>query len=154
MRKRYLVLLLFFVYVTLLLVLAGQYEIREQSSIGKGFFSSLGESLGLFFRYITISFLSSSAFLILAYFIHKKLSFLFILLASFLNVTVGFVVGLLLSFILWITQLEDEVSIYQKVFIIATISTITTTLWLLVDVFKSKTELQDKRTTEASQNGS
>lgn len=147
MKKRYLVLLLFFVYVVLLLVLAGQYEIRDQNSIGKGFATSIGEGLGLFFRYITISFFSSSAFLILAYFIQNKLSFLFILLAPFLNVAVAFVVGLLLSFILWISQLEDAISVYQKVFIIATISTIGTTLWLLGDMFKSGNERQDMRTT-------
>jgi len=66
-------------------------------------------------------------------------SFLFfILLAPFLNVAVAFVVGLLVSFILWITQLEDAISVFQKVFIIATISTIGTTLWLLGDMFKKR----------------
>jgi hypothetical protein len=147
MKKRYIVLLLFVVYVTLLLVLAGQYEIREQNYVGKGFLSGFGKSLGLFFRYIAISFLSSSAFLILAYFIHNKLSFFFILLAPFLNVGVAIAVGLLMSFILWVTQLEDAISVFQKVFIIATISTIGTTLWLLGDMFKSENELKDMRTT-------
>ena len=62
MKKRYLVLLLFFVYVTLLFVLAGQFETRDSNLISKGFAINLGEGLSLFFRYIAISFLSSSAF--------------------------------------------------------------------------------------------
>jgi hypothetical protein len=126
--------------MTLLLVLAGQFEIRDQNSISKEFDSRFGESLGLLFRYITISFLSSSAFLILAYFIHNKLSSVSILLAPFLNMAVASVIGLLLDFILWLTQLEAAISVFQKIFIIATISTIGTTFWLLGDMFKSETE--------------
>jgi uncharacterized membrane protein len=146
MKKRHLVLILFFVYAIFLLALAGQYETDAQNSIVNGFFNSFSESLGLVFRYITISFLSSSAYLIFAYLIQNKLSFLFVLLAPFLNVAVAFVVGVLLSFVLWITQLEEVISIFQKVFIIATISTLGTTLWLLRDMFKTETELQDMRT--------
>jgi hypothetical protein len=83
----------------------------------------------------------------LAYFIHNKLPSVFILLAPFLNVAVAFVVGLLLDFMLWLTQLEGVISVFQKIFIIATISTIGTTLWLLGDMFKSETERQDMLTT-------
>jgi hypothetical protein len=138
MKKRYLLLLLFSVYVTLLFFLANQYEIREQNSTAKGFSIGFGESLGLIFRYITISLLASCSFLILAYAIYNKLSFLFILLIPFLNVAVAFIVGLTLNFVLWITQLDETVNIFQKVLTIATISTIGTTLWLLGHMFKMK----------------
>jgi hypothetical protein len=128
--------------VTSLVFLASQYEIREQNSTAKGFLIGFSESLGLVFRYITISFLAISSFLIVAYAIHNKLSFLFILLVPFLNVAVAFIMGLTLSFVLWITQLDENVSIFEKGFMIATISMIGTTVWLLGDMFKNETKQQ------------
>lgn len=145
-KKRHIVLLLFFGYVILLFALADQFEFRDQNLIGKGFATRFGEGLGLFFRYIIISFLSSSTFLILAFFLHNRLSIVFILLAPFLNIAVAFVVGLLLDFILWLAQLGEVISIFQKIFIIATVSTIVTTLWLLGDMFKIENE-RDMHTT-------
>jgi type III secretory pathway component EscS len=107
-------------------------------SFASGFFSGLGQSLDLFFGYVAISFLSSSAYLIVCYFIHNKLSPLFILFAPFLNVAVAVVIGILLNFILWVTELDEMISVFQKVFMIAAISTIGTTIWLLGDMFRNE----------------
>jgi hypothetical protein len=124
--------------VALLFIATIQYEARDQELSTKGFARAFGESLSLFRSYFIISFLGSCAFWIVTYFIHKKLSLLFIPFAIFLNVLVAVLVGLILDFVLWITQMEAAVSIFQKVFMIATISTIGTTVWLLGDMFKVK----------------
>ena len=141
MKKEHIVFILFFVYVIMLLMLAGQFEIHEQNSMHRGLLSGWN----MLFRYVTISFLSSAAFLIIAYFIHNKLSVLFILLAPFLNVATAFAVGLLLNLIFWVTQLEEAISDFQKIFLISTISTLITTLWLLGDMFKKGSKRRGNR---------
>jgi hypothetical protein len=71
MKKKHIVIALYCIYVAVLFKVAVSYWVTEESS-NKGFAASLGISLGLFFRFIVISFLSSSAFLIIAHVIHKK----------------------------------------------------------------------------------
>ncbi|MFI5187216.1 MAG: hypothetical protein ACHQF0_10850 [Chitinophagales bacterium] len=137
MKKKYLVIAIYFVYAALLFIVAVHYGYSEEHRVSKDL-GGIGDSLRLYFRFTTISFLSSSTFLIIAYAIHNKRSFLFILLAPFLNVAVCVGVGLIMNFVLWITQLEEAVSIFQQIFMIATISTMVTMLWLLGDIFKNE----------------
>jgi len=141
MKKRGIILVLFSVYVIILFIVAAQYELREQNLTAKGFGARLGESLSLLFGYFYIAFVSSSLFLIVSYFIHKKLSFVFIFLAPFLNVMVAFAIGLSLTFILEIFQLDTFFSPFQKTFMTATLSTLAIMLWILGDVFKKETEV-------------
>jgi len=136
MRKKYLILFIYFIYVTLLFMVSAHNDFVEEEMISRSFNSF--DSLDLLFRFIAIAFIVSSIFLIIAFIIHKRVSFSFIILAPFLNLLLAVIIGILVGFVLWITDLEYSISDFQRTFIIATFSTTITTLWLLGDLFHNK----------------
>jgi type III secretory pathway component EscS len=136
MKKKYLIITIYFFYVALLFIVARNYDYKDEHFIPKDL-NDLSDSLKLFFQFLAIAFISSAVFLIIAFIIYDKVSRLFILLAPFVNVAMAAVVGLIMNFIFWITQLEEVLSDFQKVFVISTISTMGTFLWL-GDVLKKE----------------
>jgi hypothetical protein len=137
MKKKHFVIAIYFLYIALLFVVCAGYDLREEKVASQGF-KSPGESIHLIFSFIAIAFLISIAFLITAYSAYKKFSFLFIIFAPFFTAAAFVLVGVALNFIFWITQLEQAINDFQKFFIIATISSMTTMIWLLRDIFTDK----------------
>ena len=139
MSKKYLILLLFLVYVILLFAMAIRFDDRDQQLASGRFLSGLAESVSLLFRYIAFSIMTSSAFLFCVNYF-KKGPLSYILLAPLFFIGVAFVIGLIISFFLWISRLEDDVNIYQKMFLISTTSTTVITIWLIGDKTRLKKE--------------
>lgn len=139
MKSRFLLLLI--VYLTLLLIIAGQYDTCKQSLNVENFGRSINESMRLLFSYVAISFFSSSLFIIASYLLYNQTISVSILLMHIMNIFTCVTEGVVSCFILWITQLNEAVGIFYKTFMIATISTISTTIWMLRIDFKVKPSL-------------
>src|SRR5688500_16859965 len=134
MKKKYLVWTACFIYAALLFLLTGHFEWMEMTRASKGpghFGAAFGERLGLLFYFLILVFLVSSAFLLQIFVIHDQRSPLFLFLSPFLNMGVTLVVGFFIGFILWISGMEEEVTLFRKIFVIVMIATLTTTIWLL-----------------------
>lgn len=134
MNKKFLIISAYTIYVALLFIKIAHYEFKESWRDSNSFLPGLGS----FFGFLNISIIYSSAFLITAYIIYRKLSPFFLLFVPFFNLLVAVAVGYTLSFILWIAHLKESVSDLQQTFMIAALSTMITTLLFMGDVFKSK----------------
>ena len=137
MKKKRLVIGIYSLYIMALFVLCASYDLRHEKAASQGF-KGFGESSYLVFSFIAISFLSSAAFLIIAYSVYKKFSFLFIIFAPFFTAVAFVIVGLALDFLLWITQLGQAINTFQQFFIIAVLASMITMIWLLKDMFTDK----------------
>jgi hypothetical protein len=131
MKRRSKVLIIFFVYVTLLLILMGHNDVSEE------LVTSFTFSIDRIIRFILISFIASNVFLIFVSLINNNFSLYLIFLTPLLNIFVSLVVSSILNTIFQLFLLND-ISIYQISFLIATISTVITTMILSLDIFNSK----------------
>lgn len=143
MPKRYLTLLLFFLYVALLFILSVRFDDRDRQLASGRFFSGFGESLSLLIRYTAFAIVTSSAFLICVNYFKTGSSLSFTLSAPLFFIGVAFIVGLIISFFLWISRLENDISIFQKLFLISTITTALITLWLFGNLITKKKKILD-----------
>jgi hypothetical protein len=122
----------FSAYVLLLLAVTGYYDIKEQYSRDFDFI------FRAFFGCLITAFVSSTLFFIIVYLVDKTLTLLFVFLVPFLNIATAFCISSLLDLVLWSAGLEGSVSIFQKLFLVSTIATLVTTLWLAGTALQKK----------------
>ena len=142
MKKKHIVIAIYFLYMAVLFVVCAHYDLMAEKAVSKGF-NGLGENLQAIFSFMSISYLTSTVFLVIAYSVYSRFSFLFSLLSPFISAFSFVIVGLALNFILWITQLGEAINDFQKFFIIAAISSLITMFWLLKDMFTDKSVKKD-----------
>lgn len=142
MKKKHIVIAIYFLYMAVLFVVCAHYDLMAEKAVSKGF-NGLGENLQAIFSFMSISYLTSTVFLVIAYSVYSRFSFLFSLLSPFFTAFSFVIVGLALNFILWITQLGEAINDFQKFFIIATMSSMITMFWLLKDMFTDKSVKKD-----------
>lgn len=142
MKKKHIVIAIYFLYMAVLFVVCAHYDLMAEKAVSKGF-NGLGENLQAIFSFMSVSYLTSTVFLVIAYSVYSRFSFLFSLLSPFFTAFSFVIVGLALNFILWITQLGEGINDFQKFFIIATMSSMITMFWLLKDMFTDKSVKKD-----------
>lgn len=142
MKKKHIVIAIYFLYMAVLFVVCAHYDLMAEKAVSKGF-NGLGENLQAIFSFMSVSYLTSTVFLVIAYSVYSRFSFLFSLLSPFFTAFSFVIVGLALNFILWITQLGEAINDFQKFFIIATMSSMITMFWLLKDMFTDKSVKKD-----------
>ena len=134
MKGKHLFIAVYIIFALSLFAAAGYLD-KYEAPQG---FASLGIALQRLLLFILISFVSSSALVLLAIIIDKKFTPALVVIALFFNIMMGIAVALALNFILWITQSGGLITLFQKIFLIATITTMVTVIWLAGDIFTKK----------------
>lgn len=137
MKKKHSILLIYGIYIVSLFGLSIYYQDLDESSPTMNFATSFSRSLGSFTQFFWFSFFVSWLFVAVVFFIHKKLSFAFILLTPLFLFFIGLLVFLLADFVLWISQWRPDLSDYQELFLLASVSTTILTVWIFADVFRN-----------------
>lgn len=138
MKKKYVVIVLYSIYVLFLFVMATYYQYLDELPAGPGFFSGFGRSLEYARNFFLCCLFSSWAFFIVLYLAYRRIGIAFIFYIPFLLFLVGLIVFVAADFILWISQLRPLISEFQKAFLITSISSTLLMVWFFGEVFKKK----------------
>lgn len=127
MKKKILITGLFVVYVLLLFAVAKHYENVDNSYAPE--LSNIGKGIRHLFLYILIASISSLSFSLIVVMVYRKAT-----IQAILQIIFGFllsvaVVALFSNFVFWITQLEDDVNLFMKLFLVAVASTLLNAVW-------------------------